>query len=293
MIAPFFEKEKNFWMMNDLPSILDIKQRNNLFRKTGHGIKSIFKKIVLVNKFINTEINLNLYVRYIGKVMVLDERNKNLAKRYFFKNSTVIRSGIDIEKFKVSKKQYNLDNKINLLSTSIFFPHRRYEDTIEALNILINNHKITNLHFNIVGESKTDPEYYSYIQSLVQKYSLKKDISFLGSVSDEKLAQLYKNSDIFIFPNTNQTWGLAVFEAMLSGCVAIVSNGCGAHEVLTNKQNAIIVKEKSSNEIAIAIKHLITNKKEMEKIGENGQSFVKDNLSWDKYTDEMLKIFRS
>ena len=87
MIAPFFEKEKNFWMMNDLPSILDIKQRNNLFRKTGHGIKSIFKKIVLVNKFINTEINLNLYVRYIGKVMVLGERNKNLAKRYFFKNS--------------------------------------------------------------------------------------------------------------------------------------------------------------------------------------------------------------
>ena len=86
---------------------------------------------------------------------------------------------------------------------------------------------------------------------------------------------------------------MAVFEAMLSGCVAIVSNGCGAHEVLTNKQNAIIVKEKSSNEIAIAIKHLITNKKEMEKIGENGQSFVKDNLSWDKYTDEMLKIFRS
>ena len=293
MISPLFPKEKNVWMMNDLPFILDIKTRENSLKKSRKGIKGLFKRIYLSSKFAFFLFYFNLYVIHINKIIVFNNQYKKLTKSYFLRDAIIIRSGIDINKFIISKRSYFQNNKTNLLSTSIFFPHRRYEDTIETLNILINNHKITNLHLNIVGESKTDPEYYTYIKSLVQQYSLDKYVSFLGSVSDEKLVQLYQKSDIFIFPNINQTWGLAVFEAMLSQCVAIVSNGCGAHEVLTNKQNAIIVKQKSPHEIASAIKHLITVKGEIERIGKNGQEFVIKNLSWNRYTNEILKVFQN
>jgi glycosyltransferase involved in cell wall biosynthesis len=71
-----------------------------------------------------------------------------------------------------------------------------------------------------------------------------------------------------------------------------VSRGSGGHEVLTDKENALLVNPCAPHEIATAIEFLMTRPEEMWRIQQNGTEFVKANLSWAKYAERMEEVFK-
>lgn len=268
-------KHKNMvWMMND---IADVAYSNT-------GI--LYKLLVLLQKFIAW-----LSLREIVKIIVLDKRNQMLCKSIYKKDTIVIRSGIDINKYIHEKKSFK-KSIYQIFASSIFFPHRRFEDIVDTIEIL-KNRKITNIHLTINGLNTRSYDYYLFIKNRIKQKRLTKMITLINGMSENKLINTYRKSDIFVFSNHNQTWGLAVFEAMLSGCVCIVSKTSGAHEVLSDGKNALIVEPKSPETIADNIEMLINNPLVMEKISKNGIDFVIKNLSWEKYSKNMLKEFRN
>ena len=90
-----------------------------------------------------------------------------------------------------------------------------------------------------------------------------------------------------------QTWGLAVFEAMACGLPTIVSNTTGASEVLEHGKNVLLVSPKSPEKIAGKIRRLIDNPFLYKDISKNSIDFVKNSISWQKYTEEMFDVFKS
>ena len=273
---------KTVWMMNDLPSgLIDYERDPSRF---ASPIKKL-SLYVLKYKYMNS-------VKRIDNTVVLDRRNAHLFKKYFDKQATVIRSGVDVEKFDLKDfKNKTLSSIPTILAVNIFFKYRRYEDLIEAVNILANKKKIQ-VELNVIGKEDTDPEYSKYIKHLVNSYNIGKYVNFLGAVEESRLLNEYKKADIFVFPNHNQTWGLSVFEAMLNYCACIVSKSSGAHEVLQNRYNAFLVDPKSPEEIADRIFVLINNLSLCKKIAIHGHDFVKENLSWSKYSSKMLGQFK-
>ncbi len=57
-----------------------------------------------------------------------------------------------------------------------------------------------------------------------------------GFVSDEQLAELYKNCSLFIFPSFHEGFGLPVLEAMSCGAPVIASNRTSIPEVICNER---------------------------------------------------------
>ena len=54
----------------------------------------------------------------------------------------------------------------------------------------------------------------------LEKYKKKythPQIKFTGSVFGDELLNYYKNSSVFVFPSTQEEWGLVINEAMSSG----------------------------------------------------------------------------
>ncbi len=66
---------------------------------------------------------------------------------------------------------------------------------------------------------------------LSEKLGVSEKVLFLHSNDDEELAQVYAACDVFLFPQ-QITWGLAVIEAMAASKPVIVSNKCGASEII-------------------------------------------------------------
>ena len=261
------------WMMNDL-------QRAKSDSEPSFSLLGILNKILI-----------KLELKDIQKIVVLDERNKALCKKHYGRDAYVVRSGIDLEMFtKASHKRTFNKKEYSIFASSIFFPHRRFEDLVDAIEILAKD-KCTNIHLAINGLNDRSYDYYLFIRDRIVEKNLSSYITIINGLPETELVKKYTESDIFVFPNNNQTWGLAVFEAMLAGCVCVVSKGSGAHEVLIDKENALLVDPKSPEKIAGAIASLVENPAEMARISENGVQFVKNNLSWDTYAQNMLAIF--
>lgn len=237
------------------------------------------------------EIDMVQTIPNIKKIFILDSRNMRLVLEHYGRRAITVRSGIDLDMFEgINTKRTYPKNKYRIFASSIFFPHRRYEDLIDAIELLVAQ-GTENIAVTINGINNRSYEYYLFIKNRIAEKKLESYFTIINGMSEKELKNAYATADIFVFPNHNQTWGLAVFEAMLGGCIAVVSKTSGAHEVLTDKKNVLLVNPKSPKEITNSILWLTKNPKEMEKMSEEAQKFVKENLSWKCYAENMLKEF--
>lgn len=281
-IAKNFPDVLNVWMMNDPPSFIDTYEK----QASVYANSLLIRLLAFFQKF-----QTQVLLRHIDKILVLDERNKRIVKEYFRRRALRVLSGIDVPKSLTQRVTKPANNKLKILTTNIFFRHRRYQDLIEAAAILINQKKLTQIEFRIIGDPAADQAYFEEIKQLAKSHGILSYFSFLGRVSEKVLEKEYRGAHIFVFPNHNQTWGLSVFEAMLRNCAVIVSQTTGAHDVLDDGKNAVFIKPKSPQHLADKLEFLIKNTRQREVIARRGHEFVLKNISWQKYADQLLKIF--
>ncbi len=266
------------WMMNDLPGV---------FYKTGyfrHGWMNRAMDVMGVKKRICDMYE--RHIREIDRIVVLDHRNRELLKNHVNIDSTVIRSGLDLGKFSCpERKPYGGGRPIGILSTGIFFPHRRLEDLVEAVRILKEEGR--DVIWRHVGSEERDPAYARFVRGKAEESNVSSRCEFRGRVTDEELVSLYRSSDVFVFPNSPQTWGLAVFEAMACGTPVVVSRGAGASEVLTDGVDSLLVEPCRPEQIVSAIRRLADSPGEWTGMSASGRSFVENNIRWDLYALEM------
>ena len=231
--------------------------------------------------------------RYIGAqdaIVVVDEFNCGLMKNYFGRDAIVVRNGPNMDHF-AYRERTPPSAAVRLLTSGIFFPHRRFEDAIEAVKILRNEG--INAALNIIGDPESDPAYAQKLRTLVAGQGLENHIHFLGKVSEEELLRQYQTGDIYLYPHHLQSDGLSPFEALATGMPIIVSRSAGAHEVVRDRETGLIVNPKDPAGIARAVRDLCEHPALYRKLSAEGSAFVRANFSWSRYADGMLAVYES
>ncbi|MEK7088291.1 MAG: glycosyltransferase family 4 protein [Patescibacteria group bacterium] len=285
-VAVYYKKSKknipSVWNMNDLPL-----KRWGFAR--AHGCDDNFHQpwYKHIAYWIFDFYDKHAFIKKQDAIVVVDHFNKELVKKYINLNAFTVRSGPDFEYF-TFKEKTPPKNSIKILSSGILMPHRRFEDTINALPIL--NAKGFKPILTIVGDTDNDKKYYARLRDLVSKLKLENQVNFRGKVTDEELIRAYQEHDVYIFQHHLQSDGLSPFEAVACGLPIIVSKTAGCHEVLADKENALFIEPKNPADIAEKISLLLTDSVLYSKIAKNGNAFVRQNFSWQKYADGILEI---
>ncbi len=287
-VAYFFKRDvrevPSVWQMNDLASSRFVWRRAEAFGAPRPPPSRRFRA------WVSDWYERVRFIRAQDAITVLDHFNRNLLKEYFGRDGIVVRSGLDVEKFPYRERHGIAGKRIRILTTGILFPHRRFDDAILALKILRDEWGYDPL-LTIIGDTSASPAYFEKLKQLVSELDLDGRVTFAGEVSDEALLEAYHSHDVFIFPNELQTWGLAVFEAMATGLPVIVSRGAGAHEVLTDCKNAILVKPRDPMNIGRAIRAFAADPNLYQAISRGGALYVRGNISWQRYADGMVEVF--
>jgi glycosyltransferase involved in cell wall biosynthesis len=232
-------------------------------------------------------------VRRLDKVVVLDDRiSRRYLEELFQVLPVIIRSGLDLQKFRWEPRpSYRGGRPFALVSNGILLPHRRLEDIAEAVAILAKE------GFDAVwshsGTAELHPGYAGFVLGRVKELGISGRCNFLGKVSDKDLVESYRSADAFVFPNSPQTWGLAVFEAMACGTPVVVSRGAGASEVLTDGVDSLLVDPAHPDQIAEAVRRLAGDPAEWERFSGAGRKFVEENIRWDIYAAKMREEMRA
>jgi glycosyltransferase involved in cell wall biosynthesis len=80
-------------------------------------------------------------------------------------------------------------------------------------------------------------------------------VDWLGVIPPDRMAEVYRNADLFIFPTRYESSGLVVIEAMAAGLPVIVSDRIGAG-IVTHGRNGVVVAGYNPAHYAEALRHL-------------------------------------
>jgi glycosyltransferase involved in cell wall biosynthesis len=262
------------WMCNEPPFWFFHPEQRRGSLKSSWPLFEIFDKIA---------------VAYIDEIAVLSHFAEGLVKRIYNRASKVVRSGVDVEFFHNTsgqeiRKRYNLENDFVLLHVGGLAYYRRQVDSLMALFYL--SRKYDNIKLMLEGAGPKEP-----LMDLSKRLGIEDKVIFSFTNDDTELAKIYAACDAFVFP-AELAWGLAVIEAMAAGKAVIVSKKSGASEIIQNNVNGVIVDHAKPEQIAEQLLVLMNDAKLRRKLGQNAYEYVKRNLSWEKYAENMEIIFQ-
>lgn len=230
--------------------------------------------------------------RAATKVIVLDERNARMVRRAFRRSADIAHSGplpdfFDPPDRAEARARLGIaDDEFLATGVGILFPHRRFEDLIDAVALVGD----PRLRANIYG---TDHYHRAYADSLAERIAERglEDRIMLGrrSISHDELKDMYAAADVFVFPNRRQTWGLAPLEALAAGTPAIVSTGAGVSDVLRGRPGVQIVPQETPEAIADALRRAMTG--EAAEGVQETRAWVRDNLHNRAYAERNVEIY--
>lgn len=214
------------------------------------------------------------------------------------KNVLTVKEGVDVEKFNplVSgdevRLQYSLEDKILLLTVARLIERKGIRYLIEAMRHALQKHP--NSVLIIVGEG---PE-KEYLTALAKKLGIRKNVIFVGKVSDADLPNYYASADVFVLPSivdskgSTEGLGVVLLEAMAMGKPVIASNVGGIPEVVVDGKTGILIPERDPQALSKVIIDLIENSDRIQMFGKNARLHVTENFGWTRITKEFEESLR-
>lgn len=198
---------------------------------------------------------------------------------------------VDFTAFKrTSPFDYNDKGLWQFITTGRLHFGKGYIFCLQALKELKN--KEYKFKYNVIGEG---PD-ITLLKYLVHEWNLNDEVIFHGKTDSSHVKNLLNNSDIFILPSLYEGVANAALEAMAMEIPLVTTTAGGMVEVITNKENGIIVNRFSSIELASGIEELLLSKELRQKIGIKGRERVIEmfdlQIQIDKFIEEYVKAIK-
>jgi glycosyltransferase involved in cell wall biosynthesis len=185
--------------------------------------------------------------------------------------------------FARTRERYQLTNPFVLYVGNIK-PHKNLERLIDAFD-RVRRQGFDHLRLVIIGDQISK---YQGLRRAVHRHKLHKHVRFLGFVSPETLAVLYRLASVFAFPSLYEGFGLPPLEAMASGTPVLSSNVSSLPEVLGDA--ALLVDPYSAEAIADGLVQLLTNEELRTTLRTRGLAKARQ-YSWEESVQRVHQIY--
>jgi len=214
---------------------ISIKSCDLLIVDSFFAKKEIIKILNLYQKKIEV-IYLNINNKYLSAV-----REKNLIKNFNYNNKYILSV--------MSCVRYH--NIINLL--------KAYKELTKELDF--------NIKLVLVLQV-LDKKYFLEVNNYIKSNFTDEKILIFSNLDSDKLPDLYKHSELYVFTSYCEVFGLTSLEAMSQGTPVIISNRSALPEI--NGNAAIYFDPDNINEIKNSLKKTLIDKTLKQKLVDNG-----------------------
>jgi glycosyltransferase involved in cell wall biosynthesis len=208
-----------------------------------------------------------------GVIATSDLTARFLAKDYDvpFGRITVAPPGTD----RVASRAANAEETVRLLAVGAIVPRKGYDVLIAALA------KLADLpwRLTIAGDRTRSAETAMRLDADIARYKLGDRIDVLGAVSDETIADLYSQSDVFVLASHFEGYGMVFAEALARGLPVIGTTG-GAIPETVPKDAGLLVPPDDAAALAAALREIVTNGKKRESLAAAARASAAKLPTW-------------
>ncbi len=131
--------------------------------------------------------------------------------------------------------------------------------------------------------------------ALKENYDSESSIIFIGFQNQTMMPIIYSMADVFVLPSKGpeETWGLAVNEAMAAGKAVIVSDKCGCNvDIVENDINGYVFESENATELSTVLKQTFDKGKAgIQEMGNNSKRII-SNWGFDKAAELLEQLVR-
>ncbi len=139
----------------------------------------------------------------------------------FNEKTFVAPSGVNTD---IIKREWNPKDRIRVLTCGQFIDRKNIDKVIQACEFF------PNIELTVIGSGKNEKE--------LRKISSKP--IFTGQIVHDEVMKKMRESDIFILPSVNETFGMVYLEAMAMGCITVCTKGDGVDGIIKDGENGFL-----------------------------------------------------
>lgn len=261
------------WMCNEPFLYLMQNLRTSLRSKLKNKSLLYFEKFI--TKFL------------IDYAVVADEYNAKRFKTIYGSQPEIIHYGIDYEFFSKGQakgviEEFGLSDNFIILHVGWLNPFKNQIESLKALNKL--KDMIPNVKLVLAGYQEST--YKSALDKYIKEKQLSKWVLFTGHIDRAKIRDLYHACHVLLHPIKAQGGWLSAFEALCAEKPIVVSKEMTASYIIEREQIGTV-----TNDFANAIYDIYNNPEKYHEVGKQGRKWVTNNLSWEKFSESMVKLF--
>jgi glycosyltransferase involved in cell wall biosynthesis len=184
---------------------------------------------------------------------------------------TVARPGSDPVALAVGSR----DGVVRLLAVGSVVPRKGYDVLIAALA------RLADLPWQLIiaGDTGRDRVTAAKIEGDIAHFNLTDRIALLGAVTSTRLGELYREADLFVLASRFEGYGMAYAEAVAYGLPTIGTTAGAIPDTLSG-ESAILVKPDDVAALARALRRLIADSNERQKISSAARAAAAHFPTW-------------
>ncbi|MEO6458730.1 MAG: glycosyltransferase family 4 protein [Chloroflexia bacterium] len=135
--------------------------------------------------------------------------------------------------------------------------------------------------------------YRAELEQLAATLGVADRIHFLGKLEQDDLASLYRSAAMLVATSfVNETFGMALCEAMACGAAVVATNFGGFREVVQDGVTGLLVRPQDPDDLAKKINDLLADPQCAMEFGRAGRQRVISEFSWGAVTDRLEEVYR-
>jgi glycosyltransferase involved in cell wall biosynthesis len=165
-------------------------------------------------------------------------------------------------------RKVNLEN-IKFIFVGKVIARKGLIHLLESVKLLLGR-GIHNFEIVIVGDGEERRNLESYCDSS----GLNSHVLWMGRVDYSQLGEVLAESDVFVFPTLEDTWGMVVLEAMLLAKPILCSKYAGSSELIIDGENGYCFDPHNIDELARLMEIFISNPEGVIRLGEAAREYI-------------------
>lgn len=225
-------------------------------------------------------------IKYLNSLTAVSEAAASYISSLTDEPITIIPNGIDLSKYKVTKKKFNKKNPKHIVYIGRLEKRKGVKYLLLAFSLLAKTYPDIKLTIGGDGPDRVK------LELLAESLNLK-NIHFAGYISEQQKSVLHQEADVLCSPALyGESFGIVLLEALASGVPIVAGDNPGYISVMKERGRLSLVNPKVTAEFARRIELFMTDEDLRELWKSWALDYVKQ-FTYPKVVDKYEKLYKS
>lgn len=196
--------------------------------------------------------------------------------------------GVDPDQFAPKPQRENPPKRLTAVFAGRLVPYKLPEVVVRAFaeRPALREHRLV-----VVGDGPERPR----LEAIIAEHGLESCVELVGWKTQDEVAELLRESDVFLFPSIRELGAGVVVEAMASGLPCVVVD-YGAPGVLVGDDRGVAIpladRESLTVEFGRALERLFESPEQLADMGRRAQEHALRYYSWEAKAVKFMDVYR-